>query len=208
MTGNYLNKICGLNAKHALYREDGTWFHHLTKFPGILFDKNGYILFVTEEEYVSNPDLKANKELHVTNGISSLKQYQKFSEHQKLLINGAIITTHNQSDEVVRIIRELDIILRKKSLVDKIKKLYNNTCQLCETRLEIKNQQYYCEVYHIVPLGKPYNGKDSLDNMICVCPNCHTQLDFKAIRITLESIKVLKHEVSPKSIEFHNSLLV
>jgi 5-methylcytosine-specific restriction protein A len=208
MTGYYLNKILDLNAKHALYREDGTWFHHLTKFPGILFDKNGYILFLTKEEYISNPNLKGNKELHVTNGISSLKQYQGFSVHQKLLINGSISTTTNQSDEVIRIVRELDIILRKKSFVDKLKKLYNYTCQLCETRLEIKNQQYYCEVHHIVPLGKPYNGKDSLDNMLCVCPNCHVLLDFNAIPITLDSIKVLNHNISPQSIEFHNSLLV
>ena len=57
MIGYYLNKILDLNAKHTLYREDGIWFHHLTKFSGILFDKNGYILFLIKEEYISNPNL-------------------------------------------------------------------------------------------------------------------------------------------------------
>lgn len=46
--------------------------------------------------------------------------------HQKLLTNGLITTTTNQSDEVIHIVRKLDIILRRKSLVDKLKKLYSH----------------------------------------------------------------------------------
>lgn len=46
--------------------------------------------------------------------------------HQKLLTNGLITTTTNQSDEFIRIVRKLDIMLRRKSLVDKLKKLYSH----------------------------------------------------------------------------------
>ena len=44
MTGKDLIKILDIEAKQALYREDGKWYHNLTKFPGVLFDKGGYFL--------------------------------------------------------------------------------------------------------------------------------------------------------------------
>lgn len=42
INGNFLNKLLDFGAKHTLYRIDGTWYHHLKKFPGILFDKETY----------------------------------------------------------------------------------------------------------------------------------------------------------------------
>jgi len=40
-----LNHKWGVNAKHALYRDDGRWYHVLEKFPGALFDSHGYVFF-------------------------------------------------------------------------------------------------------------------------------------------------------------------
>lgn len=88
MTGNYLNKILSVNAKHALYREDGKWYHNLTQFPGVLFDKNGYIIFKKEEDYINNSKLQIKKDLHIINGIESLDNYSKFTEREKELIKG------------------------------------------------------------------------------------------------------------------------
>ncbi len=48
LTGKDLNEWWGTGAKHALYSEQGKWYHQLTDFPGVLFDGNGYILFETE----------------------------------------------------------------------------------------------------------------------------------------------------------------
>lgn len=41
-SGKQLQKKYGINAEHALYREDGKWYHHFKKFPGVLFDAQGY----------------------------------------------------------------------------------------------------------------------------------------------------------------------
>jgi hypothetical protein len=41
--GRGLNQECGIGAKHALYRANGTWYHQLTAFPGALVDAHGYI---------------------------------------------------------------------------------------------------------------------------------------------------------------------
>ncbi len=210
MNGSYLNKILNLRAKHALYREDGKWYHNLKKFPGILFDKNGYIIFNNEEEYSSSPELQIRQDLHIVNGIENLSQYRKFTGFQKKLITGIIEDESSQKEndeEITRIRRELDIILRKKYLVYKIKNLYNNTCQICSTQLEIGKNKYYSEVHHIIPLGKPYNGSDTLENMICVCPNCHIRLDYKAIPLSIDFFRIIKHTISSENIEFHNSLI-
>lgn len=71
-----------------MYREDGKWYNNLTRFPGVLFDKNVYVIF-------------------------------------------------NNEQSSIHVIREIEIILRKRNLVDKIKKLYNKTCQLCETQVVV-----------------------------------------------------------------------
>lgn len=74
-TGKNLNKRWGVGAKHALYRADGKWYHHLKKFSGALFDRNGYIVFNTKEDYLSCPYLQHGETLHIPNGISSIPQY-------------------------------------------------------------------------------------------------------------------------------------
>lgn len=44
VTGKKLNQKWGVGAKHALYREDGGWYHLLKNFPAALFDANGYVV--------------------------------------------------------------------------------------------------------------------------------------------------------------------
>ena len=43
--GQDLNQQWQVGARHALYREDGRWFHQLTKFPGALFEHTGTSCF-------------------------------------------------------------------------------------------------------------------------------------------------------------------
>lgn len=213
MTGVFLNKILEINAKHALYRKDGKWYHNLKSFPGVLFDENGYAIFTMEEEYKNNPKLTIRQDLNVKDGIENLVNYQKFNDSQLKLIKGIelndIHTSNTKNnEETIRILRNIDTILRNKTLVLRIKKLYNNTCQICGTQLLIGENKYYSEVHHIVPLGKPHNGKDSLDNMICVCPNCHVQLDLSSIILDKESFAINKHYLNDEYISLHNSYLL
>ncbi len=50
-TGKNLNKRWNVGAQHALYHKDGTWYQILERFPGALFDHNGYVLFNTKEQF-------------------------------------------------------------------------------------------------------------------------------------------------------------
>lgn len=91
MKGRKINNVLNLMGKHALYREDGIWYHHLNDFPGILFDKNGYIIFQTKSEYLKNVHLQHGQELHVKNGISQVVNYIPFSEEEKQKIKRILI---------------------------------------------------------------------------------------------------------------------
>ena len=209
ITGKYLNKVLEINAKHALYREIGDWYHHLKKFPGVLFDRNGYLIFQTKQEYNSHPSLKHKKELHIKGGIELIKEYKLYPQKQKRLITGVFDQKEKQVniEDKVRLQREISIILRNQSLVKKIKRLYNDSCQICGLQLGKENGITYSEVHHIKPLGNPHNGKDTIDNMICVCPNHHALLDLKLMRINKNAFSHLKHNLSLDNIKYHNSIL-
>jgi hypothetical protein len=47
----------------------------LERFPGALFDQNGYVLFQNEEEYRKSPQLRIGKKTNVPAGISKLPGY-------------------------------------------------------------------------------------------------------------------------------------
>jgi 5-methylcytosine-specific restriction protein A len=205
MTGRKLNRLLNLGAEHALYREDGKWYHHLTAFPGVLFDKNGYLIFENEDVYTNHHALRHRQDLNVPTGIAEISGYMLFNDEQKVIALNVIVGKKNeQAEETIRKIREVEYVLRNRRLVEELKKLYDNTCQICGIKLQLSESTFYSEVHHIVPLGRPHNGADRLENMVCVCPNDHVLLDLRAI--PLKDLKVLKHEISPQYVSFHNSL--
>jgi len=76
-TGRTLNRQRGVNAAHALYREDGRFFHVLTRFPGALFDRCGYIVFPSEQAYRTCERLAIGQRTNVPDrrGISACPGY-------------------------------------------------------------------------------------------------------------------------------------
>jgi len=68
--------------------------------------------------------------------------------------------------------------------VKSLKKSYEDKCQVCSHRIEIKKNRYYSEVHHLRPIGSE-GGEDDLKNMIVVCPNHHKSFDYCVIRISL-----------------------
>jgi len=80
LTGKLLNKLWCVGAKHAVYREDGKWYHQLINFPGALFDGNGYIVFASAQDYQGCSALQIKQDVHVPHGISSIPGYVRVSE--------------------------------------------------------------------------------------------------------------------------------
>lgn len=73
-------------------------------------------------------------------------------------------------------------IIRETKTAQYIKKLYDNKCQICGIQI-ITPVGAYSEAAHIKALGKPHNGPDTKENILCLCPNHHIMLDLGIITI-------------------------
>ena len=65
----------------------------------------------------------------------------------------------------------------------RLKRRYKNSCQFCETRLQVGDGRFYSEAAHIRGLGEPHNGPDTMANMLVLCPNHHLQFDRGVLRL-------------------------
>lgn len=91
------------------------------------------------------------------------------------LTRGEDLPTQRRNSNVNRIVRNYDVAAS-------VKRLYDNTCQICKTRL-LTAAGPYSEGAHIRPLGVPHNGPDTLENILCLCPNCHVLFDGHALTV-------------------------
>jgi putative restriction endonuclease len=73
-------------------------------------------------------------------------------------------------------------IVRDTHKAREVKELYNYCCQVCGIRIDGPAGPY-AEAAHIRPLGKPHDGPDAVDNIICLCPNHHVLFDLGSLAI-------------------------
>jgi len=73
-------------------------------------------------------------------------------------------------------------VVRNTAVGNTVKEHYDHTCQICDVRL-VTPVGPYAEGCHVRPLGKPHNGPDKTDNVLCLCPNCHVLFDTHALKI-------------------------
>jgi putative restriction endonuclease len=94
-----------------------------------------------------------------------------------------------------------------------IKALYDYQCQVCGVRLE-GSAGPYAEAAHIRPLGAPHNGPDTMDNLLCLCPNHHILFDyggfaiaddFELLRLDGRLIVKPEHHISLEHIRYHRA---
>ena len=68
-------------------------------------------------------------------------------------------------------------IIRDPKNAEMIKSIYDFRCQVCRIRLDTPYKRPIAIGAHIKGLGTPHNGPDNIENMLCLCPNHHDQLD-------------------------------
>lgn len=93
----------------------------------------------------------------------------------ELIISSGNVTPGRVRSAIRRIVRDT-------VLSGQIKILYDFTCQVCGTRL-LGPAGPYAEAAHVRPLGRPHNGPDTADNLICLCPNHHYLFDVGAFGV-------------------------
>ncbi len=112
-----------------------------------------------------------------------------------------------------KIKRTYNIYNRNRKIVEELKDIYNNSCQICGEKLELIDG-YYSEVHHLHPLH--LNGPDIIENMIVLCPNHHELFDRGSISIDLEKniviyisgkeekIRLMEHKILDEFVQFNN----
>ncbi|WP_153952828.1 HNH endonuclease [Halosegnis longus] len=86
--------------------------------------------------------------------------------------------------------RAVTRVQRDQSLVDTLKSLYANRCQLCGDRRQYDQTTGFSHVHHLQPLGAPHDGPDVTANMLVVCPNHHADLDHGLVAVDPESLEI------------------
>ena len=94
-----------------------------------------------------------------------------------------------------------------------VKQLYDFRCQVCNIVLE-GSAGPYAEAAHIKPLGSPHNGPDTMDNLICLCPNHHVLFDNYGFSVD-ENMNLIgiageldvhpRHTINSEYIQYHNN---
>jgi putative restriction endonuclease len=74
-------------------------------------------------------------------------------------------------------------VVRNSGVGNYVKELYNYRCQISGIALDTPHGPY-AEACHVRPVGKPHNGPDSVDNVLCLSPNMHVLFDLGAITLT------------------------
>ena len=104
-------------------------------------------------------------------------------------------------------------VIRNTAMAREVKVLHNYTCQVCELRIETPVGPY-AEGAHIKPLGAPHRGPDTLDNLLCLCPNHHLLFDLGAIMIADDMSLIgtagrlrtaTKHRINVDYLRYHRS---
>ncbi|WP_328910361.1 hypothetical protein OG230_13065 [Streptomyces sp. NBC_00234] len=76
-------------------------------------------------------------------------------------------------------------IVRDTAVVRRVKRWHGFACQVCGLALAVgADGRSYAEGAHIHALGGADGGPDVDGNVLCLCPNCHVQLDRGAIFLT------------------------
>lgn len=73
--------------------------------------------------------------------------------------------------------------IRDTAMSRELKLSYSNRCQICGIAVPGIDGRLYSEGAHVRPLGRPHLGADARTNLLCLCPNHHTQLDLGGMLI-------------------------
>ncbi|MFF2275752.1 YDG/SRA domain-containing protein [Agromyces sp. NPDC058126] len=110
--------------------------------------------------------------------------------------------------------------IRDTAMSREIKELYDHSCQICGVQVGGFEGRVYAEGAHVRPLGRPHLGHDRAENLLCLCPNHHSQLDLGGLLISDDLVAIdansgvvvnelswrRNHRVELSNVAYHRSL--
>lgn len=116
-----------------------------------------------------------------------------------------IVSSDLDAPDPKRVHAWVNRIVRDTELATSVKEKHQHICQICAGTIELPDGTRYAEAHHIHPLSGDHKGKDVIENIICVCPNCHAKCDLGAIPLELDSLRCVDgHNVSTEFVAYHN----
>ena len=109
-----------------------------------------------EQHEIENSDAIESEEVEKEELLKKIIECE-IDSSEKVTVNGKTYKRHNY-------------------LMVQIKKYRDYKCQFCSTTILKANGGYYIEACHIKP--KAEGGKDRIDNILVLCPNCHKLFDY------------------------------
>lgn len=223
---NRLNKKWNVNAAHAYYRSNGTWYHTLKRFPGAYFDSNGYLLFKTESDYLSaraGEGFYGQKDVAIPKGISQIPGYVRVV-HDEINTDDAD-SSEVESDEEIDVDDtdlsegELDeailqkrlrfqniptsdqlVLTRRRKGQARLRELalqnYSRRCALCDI-----SDTSLLVASHIVRWSDDIDARGDLANIICLCYFHDTLFERGYITFT-DDLQVVKKSSKSKTISY------
>ena len=204
MRATELNKQWKVGAKHALYIHDGHWYHCLKRFPGALFDDNGYILFSTEDEYRACPDLTIYETTNQVSirqpGISAIPGYIRVTNEKAPDVDIHSDSLAKEGEKRLR----LHLYNERKPQNVKAKKqsVSSLNCEICGfSFLHFYGQEAgnYCEVHHLIPLkGLKCATEINLNDLAILCSNCHRVVHMRYPPYELKEVRDMLENLRPQ----------
>ena len=114
--------------------------------------------------------------------------------------------------------KEYNTYVTNRKLRDEVITIYDGKCQICNKKYDYINStgelKIYAEGAHIKAKNPKIGGKDSLNNLMCLCASCHALFDLGALwvdeEVTVRDIYgevvnqlTVKHDIDESNFEFH-----
>ena len=128
-------------------------------------------------------------------------------EYGKINIPNALIELHDKIENIDEVVYSKSVVLnqftRNEYIREYVRLRADGFCELCENKAPFCDRygSPFLETHHVEYLSK--GGKDSIENVVALCPNCHRRIhnlklesDSNFLKQKLEKHKQAFHSVS------------
>lgn len=197
-------------------RNRATWMAGLFVSTGLVVRKTGPTRLELDNnkiDVITNliekyfPNLEEILEKDVSDDLDSIIESQ--SEMDNDSIDSFLEKKFGPPNPPRRQLRKVNSFVRNTLVAEALKKYYNYKCQICGTQLKIKGWKagmhrfeewhfLYAETAHVQDHGS-HPERDYFGNMLCLCPNCHKNMDNGVFEILGESGQIFCKDVLESS---------
>jgi putative restriction endonuclease len=122
---------------------------------------------------------------------NEIEKYLQKNKSREQLVD-ELIKSKPKDDETITIKRIQ--YKRDNYTIALIKQVRGHKCQICSKEIITKDGSKYIEAAHIVP--KSEKGKETPDNILLLCPNCHKEFDLGDREVITHSKKEIVFSIN------------